>query len=31
MPNINHTFTDFFEKKDLLKKFRKNGVFVDEL
>lgn len=25
MPNINHTFTDFFEKKDLLKKFRKNG------
>ena len=25
MPNINHTFTNFFEKKDLLKKFRKNG------
>lgn len=25
MPNINHNFTNFFEKKDLLKKFRKNG------
>lgn len=25
MPNINHTFTNFFEKKDLLKKFRKNS------
>lgn len=25
MPNINHIFTNFFEKKDLLKKFRKNG------